>query len=202
MIRVERTEHRERDILQRLKAERTKEDLRLTKAHSGTEKETAVMEEKETKVVLSNLYKRSQAMSVTAETWLSVHNTAGKALLNLQDCLNELDLEIEEGVWLDKKFPIISKEIGGGWLECATLGYAKGLNGEWCLMIETFRSLPEDEDYAVPSWKQVETTGCQTVLNASTRVQIAALRWMGCLITEIRERGGGETEKSKVDEAA
>ena len=70
------------------------------------------MEEKETKVVLSNLYKRSQAMSVTAETWLSVHNTAGKALLNLQDCLNELDLEIEEGVWLDKKFPIISKEIG------------------------------------------------------------------------------------------
>jgi hypothetical protein len=160
------------------------------------------MEEKETKVVLSDLDKRSQAMSVTAETWLYVHNTAGKALLSLQNSLNELDLEIEEGVWLDKKFPIISKKIGGGWLECETLGYVKESNGDWCLMIETFRSLPEDEVYAVPSWKQVETMGCQTVLSASPRVQIAALRWMGCLIIEIRERAGGATEKLKADEAA
>jgi hypothetical protein len=202
MIQVERKKPRERDISQRLKAERTKEDLRPTKAYSGTEKETAVIEEKETKVVLSDLCERSQAMSVTAEKWFYVRNTAGKALLSFQVCLNELDLEIEEGVWLDKKFPIVSKEIGGGWLECATLGYAKGFNGEWCLMIETFRSLPEDEDYAVPSWEQVETTGCQTVLSAPLRVQIAALKWMGCLITEIRERAGGTTEKSKADETA
>ena len=143
-----------------------------------------------TPIDFSNLEKHSKIINEGSDEVTAV-------LIEIQEKLNSLNLGVE--VWLNENaaddedgwHPITETETEDGWTELHELGYGKGPDGQWGLLVKysRYREIAGEPPNENELDLEIETTqGDDFLLKAARHLRIQALDLIPQLVKEIEKR--------------